>query len=131
MSEITSEQILKSKGMKSTLQRKKVLDFLIQNDEQAFSIDELVANLAGNFDRVTAYRIINVFSKKGLLEKINHIDNSLKVILSPKVKHSHRHLVTCRICGDTVVANVCVQNNWQQKISNLGFKDISLSLIHI
>lgn len=122
------ENHLRNAGLRVTRQRKEVLELLIKNSNTPLSIDEITAELSDGFDRVTTYRIINSFTEKGLVEKVNHLSNNLKVTLSPRLKNKHLHLVTCRVCGSTFTANICVQAGWKKKIEKMGFKDISHSL---
>jgi len=121
-------ELLKEVGLRVTRQRQEVLELLLMNSSTPLSIDEITSKLSHGFDRVTTYRIINSFTEKGLLEKVNHISNNLKVVVSPRLKKKHQHLVTCRLCGSTYTANICVQPGWQEKIARMGFKDVSHNL---
>lgn len=122
------EDLIKKTGLKATRQRQEVLGVILKNPNTPLSIDELVELLPEGFDRVTAYRIVNSFAEKGMLEKVNHLSNNLKVILAPSLKKQHQHLVTCRLCGSTFTANICVQPGWREKLANLGFSDVSHNL---
>ena len=123
-----AEKILKEFDLKVTKRRKEFLEFLLKFPETAFSIDEIVSRLKVDFDRVTAYRIIEAFSEKGILQKVSLFSNIIKVIISPKINDSHKHLISCRFCGITFTTSACVQEGWRDKISKLGFKDISHNL---
>ncbi len=117
--------VIKNGGLKVTRTRKEVLQVLFDHINNPLSIDEILEKLPEGFDRVTAYRVIHDFADHGIIEKLNHLSSHLKVLLSPKLKKNHHHIVTCRICGNTVTANICVQAGWQEKLSHLGFKDLS------
>lgn len=122
------ETLLKNAGLRATRQRQKVLKVLFDNPNNPMTIDELVDQLGEGFDRVTAYRIVNCLSENGIAEKVSHLSNTVKVTLSPSLQSHHEHLVTCRLCGSVSTVQVCVQSDWQDKLSHLGFKDISHSL---
>ena len=115
-------------GLRATRQRQDVLQVLRDNPNTPLSVDELVDELPRGFDRVTAYRIVNTLAEKGLVEKVNHLSNNLKVLLSPSLNKRHEHLITCRICGTSSTAKVCVEPKWQDKLSRLGFSNVSHNL---
>ena len=121
--------VLKKIGLRATRQRLSLLKVVYDNPEIPMSIDELLSHLDDDFDRVTVYRIVECFTEKGLLEKVHHVSNSVKVVLSPNfIKGKHQHLVTCRICGSTYKASICLQPGWQDKLKGLGFKELSHNL---
>ena len=122
------DQLIRQAGLRLTKTRREVLKVVSANPYTPLSIDDLVDLLPDDFDRVTAYRIINSFAEKGLLEKVNHLSNTLKVILAPRLTNKHQHLVTCRLCGSTLTSNVCVESDWQEKLAALGFTDVSHNL---
>ena len=122
------DNMIKKAGLRLTSPRRQVLRVIMKNPNKPLSIDELLTLLPANFDRVTAYRIINCFADKGLVEKINYMSNNLKVVVSPRLRKTHKHIVTCRICGSTFTAGVCVQADWREKLSGLGFTDVSHNL---
>ena len=128
ISDVDIETLLRKAGLRATRPRHEVLKIILENPNTPMSIDELVELLPKGFDRVTAYRIVNSFAEKGLLEKINHLSNTLKVILSPRLREKHQHLVTCRLCGSTYTANICVQPGWREKLTRLGFTNVSHNL---
>ncbi len=128
VSEREIDELLKNAQLRATRHRHEVLKIILENPNTPMSIDELVEHLPEGFDRVTAYRIVNSFAEKGLLEKINHLSNTLKVILSPSLRKKHMHLVTCRLCGSTYTANICVQPGWREKLARLGFSNVSHNL---
>lgn len=125
---IDIEAILKKAGLRATKQRVEILSIILKNPNSPMSINDLVDHLPDGFDKVTAYRIINSFTEKGLLEKINHLTNNLKVILSPSLMEGHRHIITCRVCGTTYTADICVEPGWREQLSELGFKEVSHNL---
>lgn len=122
------EVLLKKSGLRITGQRREVLAKILEYPNTPLSIDDLVSMLSDGFDRVTAYRIVNSFANKGLVEKVNHLTNNLKVILAPSLKKKHQHIVTCRVCGSTYTAKICVQPGWRDQLARLGFTDVSHNL---
>ena len=114
--------------MKATRHRQEVLRVLLENPNTPMSVDELVNCLQDNFDRVTAYRILNCFADAGLAERVTHHSNTLRFTLAPNQTNKHQHLITCRLCGSTMTARICVQPSWQEKLARLGFTDVSHNL---
>lgn len=123
-----AKKLLKKAGLKVTRHRQKALDILLANPDTPVSIDEMVERMDHDLDRVTAYRILNCFNELGLIERVTHLSNKLKFVLSPGQVKKHRHLVTCRLCGATVTAYACVQSGWQDELESLGFQEVSHNL---
>ena len=120
--------LLKNAGLRVTRHRQDVLKTLFDNPNNPLSIDELVECMDSGFDRVTAYRIVNCFTERGLAERVTHLSNIVRYTLAPSLAKKHEHLVTCRVCGSTLTAKICVQSGWQDKLARLGFKDVSHNL---
>lgn len=123
-----TKAILKNVELRATRHRQEVLQVLLEHPTTPMTIDQLVERLPKNFDRVTAYRIVNTFAENGLVEKNSQMSNTMKVMLAPDLIKRHKHLVTCRICGSAYTVNICVQAGWRQKLSRLGFTNISHNL---
>lgn len=72
----------------------------------SFSLVETLANQG--VDRVTAFRIVNTFVEKGLLRKVQFLEDKTRYELANRGDHHH---FICRSCGviqdieDTVVPN--------------------------
>ena len=92
------------------------------------SIDEVNDKTESVINRVTVYRVINCFAENGIIEKVHHNSNLVKVVLSPEHKDSHEHIVTCRICGDSYTTHICVEPGWKKNLERLGFKNVSHNL---
>jgi Fe2+ or Zn2+ uptake regulation protein len=88
---------LKSNSYSLTKARKTVFLALIDKEPQTMA--ELVKAVGGKIDRASIYRVIALFEKLGIVERIQ-IGWKYKLELSD-VFRSHHHHITCVKCGRT------------------------------
>lgn len=89
------QQQLKKYDFSLTKARKTV--FLALENKEAMSMAELVKACAGQLDRATVYRTVEVFEKTGIVERLQ-ISWKYKIELTGAFSHHHHHL-TCTNCG--------------------------------
>jgi Fur family transcriptional regulator, ferric uptake regulator len=101
---------LKAHGIRSTQIRRSVLDVFYRRSF-ALSQAEIAMELTEAFDRVTIYRTLNKFVKRGLIHKVVDESNITKYALCDDNhcdieihRDDHVHF-KCRICGHTFCLN--------------------------
>ncbi|EDM35289.1 hypothetical protein PBAL39_13692 [Pedobacter sp. BAL39] len=83
--------ILKEHELKHTKQRVRVLEE-IALDTAAISQPELEKKLGKEIDRVTLYRILNIYEDKGILHRIMDMNGTANyAICSPSCTEDHHH----------------------------------------
>jgi Fur family ferric uptake transcriptional regulator len=105
-----ASRILSEHGLKQTRTRKAVLE-LFRASDGALSHSEVQEGLREKVDRVTIYRTLKAFRKKGLIHEVPGPDGVLKYGLCSeeckegdhKDEHVHFH---CRECGNAY----CLEN---------------------
>lgn len=86
---------LKDAGYSVTKPRKAV--FAALTDSEAVSMAQLVKMVAGDIDRTSVYRTVDLFEKLGIVHRI-HIGWKYKIELSEQYSHHHHH-AACTQCG--------------------------------
>ncbi len=86
---------LKEAGHSLTRSRQLVFDALIDQEPQ--TMQQLVTALAGQIDRASVYRTINLFEQIGIIQRLQ-IGWKYKLELSDSF-HRHHHHMTCQSCG--------------------------------
>lgn len=103
MSQINHEiaTILRDNGLSVTKQRVYVFELL--ENQEPLTMYELYDLAKGHLDRASLYRIITVFEKLGIVQRIN-IGWKYKIELSDKFAEHHHHL-TCLKCQRVIPIN--------------------------
>ncbi len=101
-----TQDILRSNGLRKTIVREEVLGLFLETPI-ALSHSEVEEKFEGRFDRVTVYRTLKSFEKKGLIHKV--IDDGAVVKYASCStncsEHSHHddHVhFKCEVCLQTV-----------------------------
>lgn len=79
----------------------------------ALHIIEHLQNKIG-IDRVTVFRILNIFTEKGLLKKLEFGEGKARYELK---KEEHHHLI-CTKCGGIEIIADCSIENWEKEIKS-------------
>lgn len=100
-----SKAILKQFDLRNTPSRLEILR-IFEGESKALSQSEIEVNIPGSFDRVTVYRTLRTFLKKGILHKVLDDEGTPKYALCGKAceesGHSHDHVhFKCNNCGRT------------------------------
>ena len=93
------KQMLKKSGHSMTAARLAVCEALWGKEPQ--SMHDLAHALAGTIDRASLYRIIGLYERLGIVQRI-YIGWKYKVELSDFFAHHHHH-ISCVECGAVVV----------------------------
>lgn len=93
---------LKEKGCKLTLQRRSVLDVLIDHCNEHLSTEEIYGKVKEKYPEIglaTVYRTIQLFEEMGIVDRLNLDDGCSRFELaSEDCVHHHHHLV-CEVCN--------------------------------
>lgn len=92
---IRFKEILKHNSYQITKAREATFALLLHTEPQ--SINEILAKAAGNVDRVSVYRNIELFEKLGIAHR-TYIGWKYKIELSDEFVGHHHHL-SCLRCG--------------------------------
>jgi len=91
MTKINPAEILKEHSLKHTKQRVRVLEEIAM-DTVAISQPELEKKLGKEIDRVTLYRILNIYEDKGILHRIMDMNGTANyAICSSACSEEHHH----------------------------------------
>lgn len=105
MNKLTAEleQKLKQSGYKLTVQRKTILDLLVEHEDEHLSTEELYELVREKYPQIglaTVYRTLLLFKKLGLIYKLDFDDGYSRYELSNlEDDHRHHHLI-CVQCGN-------------------------------
>ena len=91
------QALLKKKGASLTKPRKKIFDLLFNQEPQTMQV--LVQRAAGEVDRATVYRTIELFEELGIVHRLN-IGWKYKIELSD-IFIGHHHHFYCTNCQKT------------------------------
>ena len=93
---------LKEKGCKLTMQRRSVLDVLLEHSNEHLSTEEIYDKVKGKFPEIglaTVYRTVQLFEEMGIVDRLNFDDGCSRFELaSEDTVHHHHHLI-CEECN--------------------------------
>lgn len=93
---------LKEKGCKLTLQRRGVLDVLLEHCNEHLSTEEIYAAVKEKYPEIglaTVYRTVQLFEEMGIIDRLNFDDGCSRFELSSgDAVHHHHHLI-CEKCN--------------------------------
>jgi len=92
------KKMLKDNGYSLTAARTAVCEALWDKEPQ--SMHDLVEILANTIDRASLYRVIGLFERLGIVQRI-YIGWKYKVELSDVFAHHHHH-ISCLQCGKVI-----------------------------
>lgn len=99
MASVTTVDILKIHNLRPTEGRKEILD-VIRQSNCALSHLEIDERLKINLDRITTYRTLQSFKRKGIVHSIidPHSGTAKYIFSDGKLAHQHAHF-KCINCG--------------------------------
>lgn len=93
---------LKEKGCKLTMQRRSVLDVLIEHNDAHLSTEEIYGKVKEKYPEIglaTVYRTVQLFEEMGIVDRLNFDDGCSRFELaSEDTVHHHHHLI-CEACN--------------------------------
>ncbi len=102
---INIELVLREHGLRKTTFRKELLT-MFYNTNSSLTVEEILKSIISKTDKVTVYRALEVFEKKGLIHKVPDKNNLTRYALcnnecsSEKHVHNHAHFI-CNSCNGT------------------------------
>ena len=123
--------LLKDYELRSTKFRLNLLE-LFTNSDSSLTVEDIKQKIGKKNDKVTIYRALDSFEKKGLIHQVPDQENLTRYALclsecnAAKHIHNHAHFI-CIICSNTF----CIENIKFPKIKDLnGFiiKNLELTL---
>lgn len=114
-------EILKNKSLKSTKQRKIVLELINKLDDKA-TAKNITNNCSFTVDKSTVYRIIDLFILNDIIIKELNCDNEIYY----RIKEEHGHYFTCIKCHKREKLNDCPIEKIEEELEETkGYKIIS------
>jgi Fur family ferric uptake transcriptional regulator len=110
------KNFLNQHGIKSTKQRNLLLKFLNQSKE-LLTADTLYLKVVQEDDTInlsTIYRILDLFTKKQIIQKSNFLDNTTSVFELKRLSHQH-HLI-CLRCKKIVYIDHCPLEEFEKSL---------------
>lgn len=93
------KEILSKNGIRATIPRLKILEFIINN--KFITIKDIENNIQ-DIDPATIYRTLELFQEKEIIEK--SIDNNEVVY---NINEGHKHYIKCIKCNSVKEIHVC------------------------
>lgn len=109
-------QHLRRAGYSTTAPRKHVFDALLHQEPMQMSA--LIQKLAGNVDRASVYRTIDLFEALNIVQRLT-IGWKYKIELSDSF-HEHHHHMSCNKCG--VLISIDGDSHIEQDIADIAYK---------
>jgi len=127
MDELKATIVLKNNNLRLTGSRKEILTIL-QESVCALSHTEIEKNLT-HLDRITVYRTLQSFMKKGLIHTVNdpHSRAAKYMYSSPDLPEQHAHF-KCRKCNSLICLNAPIFGAKSMKFPE-GYKAEIYSLV--
>ena len=123
------ENIIKSHGLSATKARRRVLKYFLKLDKP-LSL-KTIKLLVSPIDRVTLFRILNSFEKKGIIHSIRLENGQHLYALCKETchngQHSHQHIhFTCETCED--VSCLSIANFPKLSLTDYKFNNININV---
>ena len=93
---------LKAKGCKLTLQRRSVLDVLIEHATEHLSTEEIYGEVKKKYPEIglaTVYRTVQLFEEMGIVDRLNFDDGCSRFELASEDSVHHHHHLICEVCN--------------------------------
>lgn len=103
------QQLLKSRGIKPSVQRMKILEFIWKNRSHpsAEAIFRSLRGLIPTLSRTTVYNTLGLLTEKGILRSLQITENELHYDLVDSVAHSHFFCCRCKQIFDVTNVPPC------------------------
>ena len=105
-------KIIKDSGLKVTKNRISILG-LLEQLSKPLTVEEVSEEL--NINVVTAYRILEAFSSRGIVYQTDFRQNKAFYEFQG---HDHHHHITCSKCGFREHVDFCIGRKLEEKLQN-------------
>lgn len=122
------DDLLRSRGLRSTPARRAVLTVLNETDEPlaVAGISERIAALGTSVDLVTVYRTVEALERSGIVARNDRVAECWRYEMRSS---AHRHSITCGVCGATAPLDGCRLAEFERGLAEAtGYSDIHHSL---
>jgi Fur family ferric uptake transcriptional regulator len=128
MASLNTTALLKKNKLKLTDSRKEILEVL-QNSNVALSHSEVEKKLSNNLDRITTYRTLLSFKKKGLIHSIIDPQSGAAKYLfnNPGLPKLHAHF-KCTSCNLLVCLRIDISQKNMESLPK-GFQAMGCSFV--
>jgi len=102
MDAIDFKEKLKEKGCKLTMQRRSVLDVMMEHDGEHLSTEEIYDQVKSKFPEIglaTVYRTVQLFEEMGIVDRLNLDDGCSRFELAKEGRIHHHHHLICEKCN--------------------------------
>ena len=108
------EDLLKSKNLRITKQRRLILDY-IDKEDKPISGQEIYDDLRQEMaiDLSTIYRNLNILEENHILLKTSDIDGISYYQINSE---DHKHFISCNNCGKKFVIESCPVHELEEKV---------------
>ena len=126
MDAIDFKEKLKEKGCKLTMQRRSVLDVMMEHDGEHLSTEEIYDQVKRKFPEIglaTVYRTVQLFEEMGIVDRLNLDDGCSRFELAKEGRIHHHHHLICEKCNKVFEVEHDLLDDIEKEIERkYGFK---------
>lgn len=126
MDAIDFKEKLKEKGCKLTMQRRSVLDVMMEHDGEHLSTEEIYDQVKSKFPEIglaTVYRTVQLFEEMGIVDRLNLDDGCSRFELAKEGRVHHHHHLICEKCNKVFEVEHDLLDDIEKEIEKkYGFK---------
>ncbi|RDU23505.1 Fur family transcriptional regulator [Anaerosacchariphilus polymeriproducens] len=112
------EKSLRENGLKSTKNRKAIIDVLVKN-EQPMTAEEIYNRIKGKkiaLNISTVYRTLDTLYEKGMVNKLNFLNNDRMLFEYNSMEH--KHYLICLDCKKIITIKKCPLAPYEKFLEN-------------
>lgn len=117
---------LKEKGCKLTMQRRSVLDVMMEHEGEHLSTEEIYDKVKSKFPEIglaTVYRTVQLFEEMGIVDRLNLDDGCSRFELAKEGSLHHHHHLICETCNKVFEVEQDLLEDIEKEIEKkYGFK---------
>lgn len=109
---MNNNNLLKEKGLKITTARIAVLD-LLESENNPVDALTIVEKLSNQADQATVYRILEILTKKDIVNKLEFGEGKYRY----EIEKDHHHHLVCSNCGKIEDIEIDLSNEFSKEIN--------------